>query len=55
MNIAKIFFKKIPLFLNEKHSNIIFDYLRKIKEIYITDKKNKIALFDILYSKSQKI
>ena len=39
MNIAIIFFKKIPLFLNEKHSNIFFDYLRNIKEIYIDDKK----------------
>ena len=56
MNIAKIFYKNIPLFLNEKYSNIFFDYLRNIKEIYIKDKKNKkIALFDILNSKSQKI
>ena len=56
MNVSEIFLKKIPLFLNEKYSDIFFDYLRNMKQILIeNEKKNKISLFDILDSKSQKI
>ena len=39
MNVSENIFKKIPLFLNEKYSNIFFDYLRNMKQIYIENKK----------------
>ena len=56
MNISENIFNKIPLFLKEKYSNIFFDYLRNIKQIFIEDKKkNKISFFDLLESKSGNI
>ena len=56
MNISENIFNKIPLFLKEKYSNIFFDYLRNINQIFIEDKKkNIISFFDLLESKSGNI
>ena len=44
MNVSEIFLKKISLFLNEKYSDIFFDYLRNMKQIYIENEKGEFLI-----------
>ena len=47
MKLKKLFTERIPLFLNEKYCDILFDYLRDIKRIMVQDEeKNKKSLFE---------
>ena len=56
MKLKKLFTDRIPLFLNEKYCDILFDYLRDIKRIMVQDEeKNKKSLFETNEKEYKKI
>ena len=56
MKLKKLFTERIPLFLNEKYCDILFDYLRDIKRIMVQDEeKNKKSLFETNEKEYKKI